>query len=661
MKKIIFIAITMVCLVFFSAFSLLRQKALSSREKNIVVCSPVRDDNQPVGFVYPFTIEADSLEEIAINDNRRPAGEFKNGTLYLELETRLGAWYLESREGKAIPVYAFAEAGKPLQLPGPLIRVPQGSMIEVKFNHAFTGSDLVLHGFCSHPGQENDSIIIRSGESCTLKFNAGQAGTYMYWASAGGLKEPYYQLPFFKDSQLFGAFIVDQPNEKPDPAERILMISIWNDTLNGSIGYQREGLAMNGQSWSFTERLNYEKDKPVHFRVINASNQEHPMHLHGFYFKVTSLGNCCRDSLYSENNHYLAVTELLKPHQTLTFTWIPDREGNWLFHCHTLFHIMPGSFLRSLPEMTEARMNDVNTHAREGMAGLIMGITVQNPIGVQTGFPQIPKNKERELTLIVQEKKNYYDTMTGMGFILKEGNFSSGPEASIPGPPIILERGKPVSIKIVNLLKESTTIHWHGLEIESYFDGVAGWGNRGKELAPIVLPGDSFSVFMTPPRAGTFIYHTHTHNFQLFQGMYGAFIVTEPSEIYNPEINKIFLISEGSEFPLIAFLNGKTKPDTLTLSRGIFYRFRIINITPISPDLTASLLFKGQPVNWRILAKDGAELISRQQIMQPATNYPVSIGQTVDFEFNTYQPGNYLFKIKDYLDSTLLHQTLVVY
>jgi len=100
------------------------------------------------------------------------------------------------------------------------------------------------------------------------------------------------------------------------------------------------------------------------------------MHLHGFYFKVNSRGNADSDNIYKEKDHYLSVTELVKPHETMSMTWTPDREGNWLFHCHTLFHIMSNSFLRKMPEMTELQMNDITTHAQNGMGRLIMGITV---------------------------------------------------------------------------------------------------------------------------------------------------------------------------------------------------------------------------------------------------------------------------------------------
>src|SRR5262249_5482950 len=140
---------------------------------------------------------------------------------------------------------------------------------------------------------------------------------------------------------------------------------------------------------------------------------------------------------------------------------------------------------------------------------------------------------ERNLTLMVLEKTNIFDTLPVKGFILREGINISSDSAHIPGPPIILTRDEPVAIKVINRLKEPTTIHGHGLEIESYFDGVSGWGNRGNQLAPLIMPGDSFTAHITPPRAGTFIYHTHMHNSQLFAGMYGPLIVLEPGQRFN--------------------------------------------------------------------------------------------------------------------------------
>ena len=36
-----------------------------------------------------------------------------------------------------------------------------------------------------------------------------------------------------------------------------------------------------------------------------------------------------------------------------------------------------------------------------------------------------------------------------------------------------------MSIMVVNHLTEPTAVHWHGIELESYFDGVAGFSGAG--------------------------------------------------------------------------------------------------------------------------------------------------------------------------------------
>ncbi|HET6226543.1 MAG TPA: multicopper oxidase domain-containing protein, partial [Bacteroidia bacterium] len=450
-------------------------------------------------------------------------------------------------------------------------------------------------------------------------------------------------LPHFTDSQLFGAFIIDPADKKPDPKERIMMISLWNNNIKFD-STMHEQVAINGLTWPFTERLTYKQGEDVHWKVINASNQQHPMHLHGFYYTVNSHGNLYKDSASDKESIHKSVTELLNPGETMSMQWIPERPGNWLFHCHTMFHILPESFLRKVPKMEEMDPKDMTAHVKFGMGGLIMGLQIL-PSNKNWKLVKFENVKERKLTLIVKEKPNWCDSATGNGFILLEGNQTSDENVNVPGPSIVLNRDELVAIKVINKLKEATTVHWHGLEIDSYFDGVSGWGNFKNMLAPILQPGDSFVVHMRPPRSGTFIYHTHMHNAQLFAGMYGALIVKDPEEKYESEKNKVVLLGENGSGAI--FVNGKKQPDTLYMKKGMNYRFRLINITAGWADLTTSIIYNGSPAKWKPLAKDGADFPSYQQIIKSALNQPVSIGQTLDFGFTPEEPGDYLFQVGD--------------
>ena len=149
----------------------------------------------------------------------------------------------------------------------------------------------------------------------------------------------------------------------------------------------------------------------------------------------------------------------------------------------------------------------------------------------------------RRLSLVMREEPNRYGNQSGYRMDL-EGveapRLNSGP---VPGPVIVLTRGEPVEITLVNRMTEPTAIHWHGIELDSYFDGVPGLGGEPGNLTPPVDPGQSFVAKFTPPRAGTFIYHTHWHkDAQLAGGLYGPLIVLEPGERYDPETDHIVVI-----------------------------------------------------------------------------------------------------------------------
>ncbi len=95
-----------------------------------------------------------------------------------------------------------------------------------------------------------------------------------------------------------------------------------------------------------------------------------------------------------------------------------------------------------------------------------------------------------------------------------------------PQPPVIrVQKGMPYSTKLLNNLKEPTTIHWHGLRIDNAMDGVPFL------TQPYVYEGDTFDYSFTPPDAGTFWYHPHCNTLtQIGRGLAGLFIVENPDD-----------------------------------------------------------------------------------------------------------------------------------
>jgi len=66
-------------------------------------------------------------EQIVVNDNRMPSGTLAAGVLTIHLDAREGEWHPDADSAPGLVVRAFAEQGKPLRVPGPLIRVPEGT------------------------------------------------------------------------------------------------------------------------------------------------------------------------------------------------------------------------------------------------------------------------------------------------------------------------------------------------------------------------------------------------------------------------------------------------------------------------------------------------------------------------------------------------------
>lgn len=576
-----------------------------------------------------------TAERAVANDNRTPAGRLSNGVLTLRLEAREAMWHPEGPTGPGIPVYAFAEAGRPAAVPGPMIRVPEGTDMRITLVNTLT-KPLRLHGIHHHE-RDADSVVIAPGASEELRLRADVPGTYLYWARTESFPTPA-RMPGRIDAGLAGAFIIDSAGARPD-RERVLFISSWSDTLSGrgtksdqaDLVLRREMIlkdkwltvTVNGLAWPHNERLSYTVGDTVRWRVINASGYPHPMHLHGFYFDVTARGDWRRDTTYAPHQIRAAVTEWMVPGTTMRMTWVPTRPGNWLFHCHLVTHITETMRLGA------PRAGASHDHAERGMAGLVTGIRVA-PVRPET--PVRHETARRSLRLFITERAKVYGVWPAYSYVLQEG--PTPPKADSIRPlssTLTLHQGEPTDITVINAARHTTTIHWHGIELESIYDGVGGWSGWGKRVAPAVAPGDSFVVRLTPPRAGTFMYHTHvSEGVTLASGLYGALLVL-PSNAPPDSTEHTFVIGMGGPLDdAPAVVNGSASPSPIALRAGVAHRFRFINVSPLETR-TVELKSGSALARWRPLAKDGADLPAHQATPGPATVL-VHPGETYDFE-----------------------------
>ncbi len=575
-----------------------------------------------------------SLDGIEANDNRSPAGQLRGDTLSVALEVRMGTWRPEADNGPAIEVAAFAEAGKPPQVPGPLIRVREGTTIAATIRNALPDSTISVLGLLTQSAGRKDSLILRPGESREVRFTATSAGTYFYRAVLG--KHTPDRHVNDEREQVAGALIVDPPDGAPP--DRIMVINIWGNRVDSAqyrIMDYRNALTINGRSWPYTERMEGTTGDTLRWRVMNLSGRTHPMHLHGFYYQVLSRGDGVSDTVYAAEDRRQVVTEEMRPFTTMAMSFVPDRPGNWLFHCHVGFHVVPRARLdKEQPGGHDALSHDPMLH----MAGLAVGITVRP----RTGWTAPDQGKARRMHLYVQEGKQRYRAGRALGFVLQRGAKPPQPDSvEIPGSLLVLTRGQPTDIVVINRLRESAAIHWHGVELLSYSDGVAGWSGDGQQLAPVIAPGDSFTAHLILPRAGTFIYHTHLNDLeQLSSGLYGAIVVLEPGQRFDSLRDHVFVAGWDSLIPEVprVLINGDSLPAPLELKPGVSHRFRFVNIGLALP-VGFAIYRDSSLVRWRRMAKDGADLPAHQAVEVNAVQ-AVQVGATYDFEW-TPERGEY--------------------
>ena len=588
-----------------------------------------------------------SSEAIAISDNRTDAGALEGTRLTIRLEAREGEWHPDGDSDPGIKVLAFALEGGRLQIPGPLIRVPEGTEVRAFVRNRLENEPLFIHGLYTRSATATaaEPITIMPGQVREIQFLAGAPGTYYYWGATTNATLPRRAA---RDTQLYGAFLVE-PRASPRRSERVFLIGIWATVDATLVPSALNRMVMNGKSWPHTERLTYQVGEAVHLRVINVGGGVHPMHLHGFYFKVDSRGDEQSDLTFPETSSpRLVNTERLAPGRTFSLTWTPTRPGNWLFHCHDTSHIAPALPLDGSKPVPH---DHVTNHALEMMAGPVVGITV-----VGTGEPSANAATPRNLRLIAKVDTGGTAPEPAYGFALEEaGRIRPPAPPYLPTPTILLKRGEPVNISVVNELPEQTAIHWHGIELESYYDGVAGFSGSAARVTPTIAPGQSFDARFTPPRSGTFIYHTHVDEMRQQQaGLSGALLVVDDPEAYDPIHDIVLLVSvprrEADNEKV--YINGSTTPPPLEMKTGERYRLRFINIHVFRPSMRMRLLRDEALAAWRGIAKDGMDLPADQSLVGPA-EIQMGNGETYDFEFSPATPGEMRLDVTNALGDLL--------
>jgi len=178
---------------------------------------------------------------------------------------------------------------------------------------------------------------IKPGETVKYEWTLRQHGTFMYHSHHDEMTQ--------MGMGLIGNFVVHPRNPSPDyrvDRDFSLMISQWvveagtarPNTVKDS-GFNV--LTLNGKAFPSTSPLVCKTGDRVRIRLGNLGAMEHhPMHIHGFHFRVTATDG--EDIPLSAQ--WPETTVLVAVGQTRTVEFIADAPGDWAFHCHMTHHVM---------------------------------------------------------------------------------------------------------------------------------------------------------------------------------------------------------------------------------------------------------------------------------------------------------------------------------
>lgn len=159
-----------------------------------------------------------------------------------------------------------------------------------------------------------------------------------------------------------------------------------------------------------------------------------------------------------------------------------------------------------------------------------------------------------------------------------------GYNGSCPGPTIQVQQGDRVRVVFENRLPESTSMHWHGLELPIEQDGVPYISQKP------VAPGEKYAYEFTVHQEGTFFYHAHSA-MQEMMGLMG-FFVAHPENNYNPRVDHDY----GLILQEWAVLPGNSVPNSAAME------FNWLTFNGVSAPMTTPLLARlGSRVRLRIV------------------------------------------------------------
>lgn len=167
-----------------------------------------------------------------------------------------------------------------------------------------------------------------------------------------------------------------------------------------------------------------------------------------------------------------------------------------------------------------------------------------NLVFLNYSYSQEKEKPVREYTLTIEQQTVNITGKEVMGMTVN---------GSIPGPTLEFTEGEQAVIHVINKMDVETSIHWHGILLPNFQDGVPYL------TTPPIKPGTTFTYNFPINHSGTYWYHSHTM-LQEQSGVFGSIVIQPKEKTLDYDKELVLMLSDWT--------NEKPKDVMRTLKRG---------------------------------------------------------------------------------------------
>ncbi len=226
------------------------------------------------------------------------------------------------------------------QTPGPTIECVEGDRVRFLVTNKLPEHTTIhWHGIFLPSGMDGVGGLsqphIKPGETYAYEFTLRQHGTFMYHPHADEMVQMAVGM--------MGMFIVHPRTPVGPPVDRDFAVMLHEWAIHPgtyrpdpSIMLDFNLFTFNGKVFPAIDPFVVKTGDRVRVRFGNLSMNQHPIHLHGYSFKVTATDG----GSIPPSAQWPQTTVPVPVGSTRDIEWVADVPGDWAFHCHKSHHTM---------------------------------------------------------------------------------------------------------------------------------------------------------------------------------------------------------------------------------------------------------------------------------------------------------------------------------